>query len=70
MARPKSFRNPTRVSLTLNRDTIVTARKLARSRRRSLSETVSEILDRYFKKNGRSFKPGRSAETGGDGGGD
>lgn len=60
MARPKSFRNPTRVSLTLNRDTIVTARRLARERRRSLSETVSEILDHYFRKNGRSPKRGLS----------
>lgn len=56
MARPKSFRNPTRVSLTLNRETIVTARRLARQRRRSLSETVSEILDRYFRKNGHTPK--------------
>ncbi|MGH9342171.1 MAG: DUF6364 family protein [Terriglobia bacterium] len=56
MARPKSFRNPTRVSLTLNRDTVVTARRLARQHRRSLSEVVSEILDRYFQKNGRGPK--------------
>lgn len=54
MARPKSFRNPTRVSLTLNRETLVTARRLARVARRSLSEIVSEILDGYFRKNGRS----------------
>jgi hypothetical protein len=54
MARPKSFRNPTRVSLTLNRETLVTARRLARLARRSLSEIVSEILDGYFRKNGRS----------------
>ncbi|HEV2417259.1 MAG TPA: DUF6364 family protein [Terriglobia bacterium] len=56
MARPKSFRNPTRVSLTLNRDTIVTARRLARQHRRSLSEMISEILDRYFQKNGHTPK--------------
>jgi hypothetical protein len=54
MARPRSFRNPTRVSLTLNRETLVTARRLARLARRSLSEIVSEILDGYFRKNGRS----------------
>ncbi len=53
MARPKSFRNPTRVSLTLNRETLVVARRLARRARRSLSEVVSEILDGYFRKNGR-----------------
>ncbi len=52
MARPKSFRNPTRVSLTLNRETLVVARRLARRRRRSVSEIVSEILDRYFRRNG------------------
>ena len=48
MARPKSFRNPTRVSLTLNRDTVATAKRLARQYRRSLSEVISEILDGYF----------------------
>ena len=53
MARPKSFRNPTRVSLTLNRDTLVTARRAARRERRSLSELVSEILSGHFRKNGR-----------------
>jgi hypothetical protein len=53
MARPKSFRNPTRVSLTLNRDTLVVARRAARRSRRSLSEVVSEILNGYFRKNGR-----------------
>ncbi len=53
MARPKSFRNPTRVSLTLNRETVLVARRLARRARRSLSEIVSEILDGYFRKNGR-----------------
>jgi len=53
MARPKSFRNPTRVSLTLNRETLVVARRLARQARRSLSEMVSEILDGYFRRNGR-----------------
>ena len=52
MARPKSFRNPTRVSLTLNRETVVLARRWARRARRSLSEIVSEILDTYFRKNG------------------
>jgi hypothetical protein len=52
MGRPKSFRNPTRVSLTLNRETLVIARRLARRARRSLSETVSEILEGYFRKNG------------------
>jgi len=53
MARPKSFRNPTRVSLTLNRETLVVARRLARQARRSLSEMVSEILDGHFRRNGR-----------------
>jgi len=53
MARPKSFRNPTRVNLTLNRQTLVVARRLARRVRRSLSEIVSEILDGYFRENGR-----------------
>ena len=53
MARPKSFRNPTRVSLTLNRDTLIVARRLARQARRSLSEIVSEILDGYIRRNGR-----------------
>jgi hypothetical protein len=53
MARPKSFRNPTRVSLTLNRETLVIARRLARRARRSLSEVVSEILDGYFRRNDR-----------------
>lgn len=52
MARPKSFRNPTRVSLTLNRKTLVTARRLARRVGRSVSELVSEILDAYFRRNG------------------
>ena len=52
MARPKSFRNPTRVSLTLNGETVRTARRLARTARRSLSEIVSEILDSHFRKNG------------------
>ncbi len=58
MARPKSFRNPTRVSLTLNRQTLVLARRIARRVQRSLSEVVSEILDGYLRKNGR---PGRRA---------
>jgi hypothetical protein len=53
MARPKSFRNPTRVNLTLNRDTLVAARRVARRAQRSLSELVSEILSGYFQKNGR-----------------
>ena len=53
MGRPKSFRNPTRVSLTLNRQTLTVARRVARQARRSLSEVVSEILDGYFRKNGR-----------------
>jgi hypothetical protein len=53
MARPKSFRNPTRVSLTLNRATLVYARRLARRARRSLSEIISEILEGYFRRNGR-----------------
>lgn len=52
MGRPKSFRNPTRVSLTLNRQTLVSARRLARQTRRSLSELISEILDSHFRKNG------------------
>lgn len=54
MGRPKSFRNPTRVSLTLNRETLVVARRLARQARRSLSEIVSEILDGYFRRNAHS----------------
>jgi hypothetical protein len=54
MARPKSSRNPTRVSLTLNRQTLVQARRLARRAQRSLSEIVSEILNGYFRKNGNS----------------
>jgi len=54
MARPKSFRNPTRVNLTLNRDTLILARRLARRAQRSLSEIVSEILNGYFRKNGNS----------------
>ncbi|PYV08758.1 MAG: hypothetical protein DMG23_12785 [Acidobacteria bacterium] len=52
MARPKSFRNPTRVSLTLDRETLLRARRLARRARRSLSEMVSGILDGYFRRNG------------------
>lgn len=52
MARPKSFRNPTRVSLTLNQKTLVLARRLARRAQRSLSEVVSDILDGYFRRNG------------------
>lgn len=52
MARPKSFRNPTRVSLTLNRQTLIIARRLARRSQRSLSEIISEILNGYFRKNG------------------
>jgi hypothetical protein len=54
MGRPKSFRNPRRVSLTLNRETLVIARRLARQARRSLSEVISEILDSYFHKHSRS----------------
>jgi hypothetical protein len=54
MGRPRSFRYPRRVSLTLNRDTLVTARRLARQGRRSLSELISEILESYFSKNGHS----------------
>ena len=50
MGRPRSFRNPRRVSLTLNRETLVTARRLARQARRSLSEVISEILDSHFRK--------------------
>ncbi len=53
MPRPKSFRNPTRVSLTLDRKTLTIARRLARRSRRSLSETISEILDVHFRRNGR-----------------
>jgi hypothetical protein len=53
MARPKSFRNPTRVSLTLNRETLVKARRVARRAQRSLSEVVSEILNGHFRKNGQ-----------------
>jgi hypothetical protein len=54
MGRPRSFRNPRRVSLTLNRETLVIARRLARESRRSLSEIISEILDSHFRKNGRN----------------
>jgi len=53
MGRPKSFRNPIRVSLTLNRETLVVARRAARQARRSLSEVVSEILAGHFRRNGR-----------------
>ena len=60
MARPKSFRHPTRVSLTLNRETLVAARRLARDVRRSLSEVVSEILDVHLRRNGLS-QTGRRA---------
>ncbi|MFB3920386.1 MAG: hypothetical protein ACE145_01615 [Terriglobia bacterium] len=60
MARPKSFRNPTRVSLTLNRDTLACARRLARRARRSLSEIISEILEGHFRRNGNN-----RARTGG-----
>ncbi len=52
MARPKSVRNPTRVSLTLDRRTLVSARRMARRAQRSLSEVVSEILNTYLRKNG------------------
>jgi hypothetical protein len=50
MGRPKSFRNPTRVSLTLDRKTLTTARRVAR---RSLSVVVSEILEEHFHRNGQ-----------------
>lgn len=53
MGRPKSFRNPTRVSLTLDRKTLRVARQEARRTGRSLSVVVSEILDTYFRENGR-----------------
>jgi len=53
MARPKSFRNPTRVSLTLDRRTLISARRVARRAQRSLSEIISAILNGYFRKNGR-----------------
>jgi hypothetical protein len=53
MARPKSFRNPTRVSLTINRETLTRARRVARRARRSLSELVSDVLNGYLRKNGR-----------------
>ncbi len=61
MPRPKSFRNPTRVSLTLNRKTLVAARRWARRAGRSVSELVSEILDAHFRRNGRrdGHLPGR-----------
>lgn len=58
MARPKSFRNPTRVSLTLNRETLIIARRLARRARRSLSEVISEILEGYFRRNDRARSGG------------
>ena len=58
MARPKSFRNPTRVSLTLNRKTLIVARRLARRARRSLSEVISEILEGYFRRNERARSGG------------
>ena len=54
MARPKSSRYPTRVSLTLDRQTLVQARRLARRVQRSLSEVISEILNGYLRKNGHS----------------
>lgn len=54
MGRPKSFRNPTRVNLTLDRKTLETARRVARRARRSLSVVISEILDDHFHRNGRS----------------
>ena len=57
MARPKSFRNPTRVSLTLDRRTLINARRVARRVQRSLSEVVSEILNGHFRKNGRRERP-------------
>lgn len=60
MPRPKSFRNPTRVSLTLNRETLVFARRLAREARRSLSEVISEILETHFRRNGRQREERRS----------
>jgi hypothetical protein len=60
MARPKSFRNPTRVSLTLNRETLIIARRLARRARRSLSEVISEILEGYFRRNDRARSGGIS----------
>jgi hypothetical protein len=44
--------------LTLNRETLVIARRLARQARRSLSEVISEILDSHFRKNGRSLPRG------------
>jgi metal-responsive CopG/Arc/MetJ family transcriptional regulator len=53
MARPKSFRNPTRVSLTLDGKILRSARRVAREKRRSLSEMVSEILDGYLREKGR-----------------
>ena len=52
MGRPKSFRNPIRVSLTVDRKTLQTARRLARQTRRSLSVVVSEILEAHFRRNG------------------
>ncbi len=52
MGRPKSFRNPTRVSLTLDGATLRAARRLARRARRSLSEVVSEILSVHLRRNG------------------
>ncbi len=57
MARPKSFRNPTRVSLTLNRQTLAVARRLARRARRSVSEIVSEILEGHFRPAAQSPLP-------------
>ncbi len=60
MARPKSFRNPTRVSLTLNRNTLLVARRLARRARRSLSELVSEILEGHFREDGQPRSRRRS----------
>ncbi|HUZ45772.1 MAG TPA: hypothetical protein VMW54_03965 [Terriglobia bacterium] len=53
MGRPKSFREPTRVNLTLDRKTLETARRMARRARRSLSVVISEILDDHFHRNGR-----------------
>ncbi len=53
MPRPKSFRNPIRVSLTLDGKVLRRARRLAQAKRRSLSEMVSEILGRYLRRNSR-----------------
>jgi hypothetical protein len=56
MGRPKSFRNPTRVSLTLDRKALQAARRLARQTKRSVSVVISEILEIHFRLDGAGRK--------------